>query len=130
MTAADRTIRAQRHDPHTYEVLGRVMSVLCSIPGPLSDCLAFRLWPILIGGGYVLAWHGAAPTEAEVVEYLLSAAADDEMTTVLRPGDIRLTRGDDCTSVEVRGVQFQLRPEPMPQSEAFTAIGEYWRTGN
>ncbi|WP_228809821.1 hypothetical protein [Nocardia otitidiscaviarum] len=42
-----------------YEVLGRVVSVLCSAPAPLSECLGFRLWPRLHrDSGYVLSWHG------------------------------------------------------------------------
>ncbi|MEU2106417.1 hypothetical protein [Nocardia sp. NPDC019255] len=129
MTTADSEIRAQRHDPHTYEVLGRVLSVLCYTPGPLAECLAFRLWPLMNGGGYVLAWSGVRPTEEEVVSYLGEAAADDEMTTILRPGDVRFRKGPYYTLVEVRGVLFQLRPEPMPQPDSFAAMGEYWRTG-
>ncbi|WP_157129027.1 hypothetical protein [Nocardia amamiensis] len=132
MTTAESETRERRHDAHSYEVLGRVMSVLCDNPGPLGECLAFRLWPVLHDGGYVLSWCGVTPTDDEVVEYLVDAAADDDMTTVLRPGDVRLLARRHYslfTVVEVRGVQFQLRPEPMFQPETYAAMGEYWRTG-
>ncbi|MGV9839122.1 hypothetical protein ACWDUL_33660 [Nocardia niigatensis] len=131
MTTAENEIPAQSRDPHTFEVLGRVMDVLCSTPGPLSECLTFRLWPALLAdGGYVLAWCGVTPTEDEVVEYLIEAAANDEMTTTLRGGDVRQAeKGSFYTTVDVRGVRFQLRSEPMPQPEAYAAMSEYWRTG-
>ncbi|MFE3195861.1 hypothetical protein ACFXHA_43160 [Nocardia sp. NPDC059240] len=130
MTTADEEFQALGWDPHTFEVLGRVMHVLFNTPGPLSECLGFRLWPTLPGGGYVLCWRGVAPTEEEIVEYLLEAAADDVQTTVLRPGDVRRFRkGPYYTEVDVSGVIFQLRPEPMPQPHTYAAMGEYWRTG-
>ncbi|MDE1675279.1 hypothetical protein [Nocardia gipuzkoensis] len=131
MTTADSEILARRHDPHSYEVLGRVMSLLCSTPGPLADCLTFHLWPLLHDGGFALSWCGAIPTEDEIVEYLVDAAADDDMTTVLRPGDVRLGQSHYSVYavVDVRGVRFQLRPEPMFQPDTYAAMGEYWRTG-
>ncbi|WP_328410999.1 hypothetical protein [Nocardia sp. NBC_00403] len=130
MTTADSSTRARRReDPHTFEVLGRVMTLLCDNPGPLADCLAPLLWPLLTGGGYALSWCGVTPTESEVAEYLLDAAADDDMTRVLRPGDVRFREGLSCTIVDVRGVQFQLRPAPMVRPETYTALGEYWRIG-
>lgn len=129
MTTADSQPSDRWHDPHTYEVLGRVLSVLCDTPGPLAECLAFRLWPLMNDVGYVLAWSGVRPTEEEIVNYLGEAAADDEMTTTLRPGDVRFQKGPYYTLVEIRGVLFQLRPESMPQPETFAAMGEYWRTG-
>lgn len=77
----------------------------------------------------MLAWSGVRPTEDEIVQYLGEAAADDEMTRTLSPGDVRFKKGHYCTLVEVRGVEFQLRPEGMPEPETFAAMGEYWRTG-
>lgn len=129
MTTADSEVRSRRHDPRTFEVLGRVMEILCFAPGPLGDCLAFNLWPMLHGGGYVLSWRGVVPTEDEVAAHLAVAAADDEMTTILRPGDVRIGSGHHGRIVEVRGVQFELRPEAMIRPEMYTAMGEYWRTG-
>ncbi|WP_331757712.1 hypothetical protein [Nocardia sp. NBC_01388] len=124
MTTADSQTLPRLHD---YEVLGRVLSVLCSTPGPLAECLGFRLWPRLHkDGGYVLSWHGH-PSMHEVTDYLCAAAADDEMTADLRPGDIQLHR--ERTAVIVRGVQFNLQPEPMPSPESYLALGEFWRTG-
>ena len=130
MTAADTEFQTLRQDPHTFETLGRVLQVLCTTPGPLSECLGFRLWSRFPAGGYVLSWHGVTPTQDEIVEHLMDAAADDEQTTALRPGDIRgVEKGRYYTTVDVRGVQFQLRPEPMLRPDALAAMGEYWRTG-
>ncbi|MBF6102186.1 hypothetical protein IU510_29655 [Nocardia cyriacigeorgica] len=129
MSTARGEVRARWNDPPSFEVLGRVLTVLCDSPGPLAECLGFRLWPLVAGHGYVLTWCGVAPTEADVVEYLSEAAADDDMTTVLRPGDVRFTTGNGYTLADVRGVRFQLRTEPMVQPETFTAMGKYWRTG-
>ncbi|WP_039824883.1 hypothetical protein [Nocardia testacea] len=129
MTTAESRPRSRRHDPHTYEVLGRVLHVLCGTQGPLAECLAFRLWPTLTGAGYVLAWSGVRPTEDEIVQYLGEAAANDEVTTTLSPGDVLFKKGHYCTLVKIRGVEFQLRSEGMPEPETFAAMGEYWRTG-
>ncbi|MFD3458857.1 hypothetical protein ACFWVM_04035 [Nocardia fluminea] len=43
-----------RGDAHTYEILGRVLSVLWDA-GPLKECLNFRVWPLFHCAGYVLA---------------------------------------------------------------------------
>ncbi|WP_194838501.1 hypothetical protein [Nocardia sp. XZ_19_369] len=129
MATADDEARARRHDPHTFEVLGRVAALLFDTPGPLAECLSPRLYPTLTGSGYVLSWHGVAPTVDDVADYLSTAAADDEMTTVLRPGDVRFKPGHYCTVAEVRGVQFHLRPDPVIRPDAYAAMGEYWRTG-
>lgn len=114
---------------HGYEVLGRVVGVLCSTPGPLTDCLGFRLWPLLVGGGYVLSWKGVAPTAQEVAGYLIDVAADDDMTLDLRPGDVRYVANFSGATVDVLGVEFQLQPEPMVGPDTFERMGEYWRTG-
>lgn len=127
-TAHDRS-RTRHHEPHTYETLGRVMTLLCHTPGPLAEVLALRLWPTLTGDGYVLSWRGVTPSEDEVAEYLLSAADDDEWTQTLGPGDVRVEKACHCTLVAVRGVAFQLRPEPMLQPDVLTAMSRYWRTG-
>ncbi|MFI2589842.1 hypothetical protein ACH498_25065 [Rhodococcus erythropolis] len=126
MTTADIEVRALTKDPHTFEVLGRVLTVLADTPGPLAECLAFRLWPMLGGGGYIFSWYGI-PTVDEVVEYLLCAAADDDATDVLRPGDIRRLSREDFTTVDVLGVQFQLRREPMFAHAKYAAMEHYWR---
>lgn len=129
--ADDSTDSTPRNDPHTFEVLGRVLTELCRPPGPLGDCLAFRLWPMLLGGGYVLSWYGM-PEEDTVISYLLATAADDGITEVLRPGDIRqITRDRDrYTTIDIRGVKFQLRPEPMFPPEVYAALDAYWRSGD
>lgn len=129
MTTADIDVRALRKDPHTFEVLGRVLTILSDTPGPLAECFAFRLWPMLVGGGYVLSWHGI-PTEDEVVKYLIDAAADDEAFDVLRPGDVRQLATGHFTTVDVLGVQFQLRSEPMPTPAKYAAMEHYWRGGD
>ncbi|WP_405178940.1 hypothetical protein [Nocardia sp. NBC_01377] len=79
----------------------------------------------LTGDGYVLSWRGVTPTEGEVAEYLISAAADGEWTQTLNPGDVRVEKACHCTLVDVRGVAFQLRPEPMLQPDVLTAMSHY-----
>lgn len=110
----------------SFEVLGRVVNVLCTTPGPLGECLGFHTWPVMGGNGYVLAWHGPRPSDREVLDYLLDAAADDDMTRTLRPGDVRWRRAGHCLIAEVRGVQFQLRPEPIVRSDTLVALERYW----
>ncbi|MFI7531629.1 hypothetical protein [Nocardia salmonicida] len=128
MAIAQSDAWVRRGDAHTYEILGRVVSVLCD-NGPLKECLNFRVWPLFHCGGYVLAWCGVTPTEDDVVEYLVEAAANDDWTRDLRAGDVLIGQWPPYTSIKVRGVMFQLRAEPMVQPETFAAMGEYWRTG-
>ncbi|MEU4841718.1 hypothetical protein [Nocardia testacea] len=131
MAIADSEITTQRNDSHAFEVLGRVISLLFDPPGPLAESLAFHMWPLLDGSGFVLTWRGVVPTEIQVIQYLVNASADDEMTTVLRPGDVwfDFAAGDGYTHIGVPGVQFQLRPMPMFRSEVYDAWGKYWRKG-
>jgi hypothetical protein len=131
MTTADSETSTRGDDPHTYEVLGRVASLLLDSPGPLADSLAFHMWPLLDGSGFVLTWRGLVPTEIEVIQYLVNASADDEKTTVLRPGDVQFNfaAGEHYTHVDVQGVQFQLRPTPMFRPDVYDAWGRYWSTG-
>ncbi|WP_067683459.1 hypothetical protein [Nocardia miyunensis] len=51
-------------------------------------------------------------------------------TTVLRPGDVLFGHGHHGTVIEVRGVRFELRHESMVDPVTYTALGEYWRTGD
>ncbi|WP_433567356.1 hypothetical protein ACQP1O_20475 [Nocardia sp. CA-151230] len=128
MTTAD---NQQRPAAYSEKILGRVLEVLFSTPGPLSRCLGFRTWPDPLSNGYVLAWHGITPTEEEVADYLAQAAADDTLSLALRPGDVRGVRpgpGGYTMEVDVSGVVFQLRAEPTPSPETFAAMGDYWRT--
>ena len=127
MTTVD--IEERRNDPHDFEVLGRVVGVLCDVPGPLANALAFRLWPLLPGDGFALSWHGATPTDDKVVSFLLAAASDDDLTEILRVGDVEHIDRSGFTTVTIQGVRFQLRPEPMLDSEDYAVLGEYWRTG-
>ncbi|MFC6010496.1 hypothetical protein [Nocardia lasii] len=124
MTTFEIDIEERRSDPHVFEVLGRVVGVLCDVPGPLANALAFRLWPLLSGNGFALSWHGATPTADNVVSFLLDTASND------RPfGAVELVERTEFITVTIGGVQFQLRPEPMLDADDFAVLTEYWRTG-
>lgn len=131
--ARKKTSSLRRGDAHTFEVAGRVLSLLLDSIGPFGGSLGFHLWPILIDPGFVLSWRGAVPSEIQVIQYLVNASANDEMTTVLRPGDVTFdfaADGKHYTHIEVQGVQFQLRPERMFTSEELASWGTFWRSGD
>ena len=132
MTTVKRESGPQQNDSHTFEVLGRVLGLLLDSTGPLGSSLGVHLWPCAVGDGFVLTWRGAVPTEIEVIQHLVNSSANDEMTTVLRPGDVLFdyAADDRYTHVEVRGVRFQLRPEAMFRPEELAAWGEFWRRGD
>ncbi|MFI8977098.1 hypothetical protein ACIGO9_29745 [Nocardia asteroides] len=120
-------VRDRRRDRDSFEVLGRVVSVLCDHPGPLAEGLALRVWPLPADVGFVLSWRGV-PHVDQVLAHLLAMAAD-EASTVLRPGDVEIVAGRGFVTAAVRGIWIQLRPEPMLRPQDYAAMGQYWRTG-
>ncbi|WP_157227970.1 hypothetical protein [Nocardia asiatica] len=131
--ARSRTSSPRREDAHTFEVAGRVLSLLLDSIGPLGRSLGFHLWPSPIDPGFVLSWRGPVPGEIEVIQYLVNASADDELTTALRPGDVTFDFAADdkhYTHVDVQGVRFQLRPERMLTPKELASWGTYWRSGD
>lgn len=131
--ARKKTPSLRRGEVHTFEVAGRVLSLLLDSNGPFGGSLGFHLWPTPIGPGFVLSWRGAVPSEIQVIQYLVNASADDEVTTVLRPGDVMFDFAADdrhYTQIDVQGVRFQLRPERMFTSEELASWGTFWRSGD
>jgi hypothetical protein len=131
--ARKKTSSLRRGDAHTFEVAGRVLSLLLDSIGPFGGSLGFHLWPAPIDPGFVLSWRGAVPSEIQVIQYLVNASADDEATTVLRPGDVMFDFAADSrhyTRIDVQGVQFQLRPERMFTSKELASWGTFWRSGD
>jgi hypothetical protein len=59
--ARKKTSSLRRGDAHTFEVAGRVLSLLLDSIGPFGGSLGFHLWPIPIDPGFVLSWRGAGP---------------------------------------------------------------------
>ncbi|MEV0081169.1 hypothetical protein AB0H58_32550 [Nocardia neocaledoniensis] len=89
-----------------FQVIGWVLNVLGSPPGPLSTLGAGYTPPLADDDAWVITWEGCTPAD-EVVEYLLLAAAGD-CPEFIQPGDVDIDDAPD--SVAVRGVRFKLRP--------------------
>ncbi len=100
---------------HEHDALARVQRCMFDLGREMRtlDVRGFHFWRRL-AGGYSMEWTGG-PDAADVLAELEEMAADDEWTTVLRPGDITeakqlLDWSPGSVSFRVRGVMFQLRP--------------------
>ncbi len=94
----------------SYEAFGRLMTLIFDM-SPLSGSTATGLsvWERL-GGGFGVSWTGG-PHAAEVVTALARLAADNEVTTIVSPGDITdVVVGDDTAQMRLCDVVIELRP--------------------
>lgn len=98
--------------PRSYETIGRLLTCLLDYTS-LARTTAVRglhVWPTL-GGGCAVEWTGG-PHAAEVLQELEALAADDDVCSVLSPGDITGAQeyGAGAVRLHVRGIPFSLRP--------------------
>ena len=94
----------------SYETFGRLMTLIFDM-SPLSGSTAagVSVWERL-GGGFGVSWTGG-PHAAEVVAALTGLAADDEVTTVVSPGDVTdIVVDEDAAFLRLRDVVVELRP--------------------
>ena len=107
MTTATTT---RRGTPASYETFGRLMTLIFDM-SPLSGSTAsgISVWERL-GGGFAVSWNGG-PHAAEVATALEHLAEDDDVTTVVSPGDVTdVVQHDGTATLRLRGVVVELRP--------------------
>ena len=100
----------QRGTPESYETFGRLMTLIFDM-SPLrgSTATGISVWERL-GGGFAVSWTGG-PHAAEILTALEELAADDDLTTVVSPGDVAdVVLGDGTATLRLRGVVVELRP--------------------
>ena len=100
----------QRGTPESYETFGRLMTLIFDM-SPLSGSTAtgISVWERL-GGGFAVSWTGG-PHAAEVVAALEGLADDDDVTTVVSPGDVTdVVQHDGAAMLRLRDVVVELRP--------------------